>query len=915
MSGTRGQGARRRRTARRQRDQQVQQRAVRRRGNAGVTDTLVAAASGSTSLTLGPRDQKWDAAAADKSVRAWAGAEDAPNARYAQAFMVKQGDGTKFGDYKLGFAQPDGGTLKANWGGVTAVAGVLSGARGGANITPEETASAKAKCEAYYTKARTAYNDDTITVPWAKKAASVGEQAEALAYAEYGGDLADDGLIALATLAWIDRFENGSVVWNPEDGLMDLMGDLTNALNLGDSDRWYVADVSIGGDRAILCDCVENQYWLAPLAVGPDGEPVLALQAEWTPVEAAWVESSDEAAKARAKAMLGIGREMPPATRDIVAVEDPAVFAAAVCADCGHPAEAHTNGPCSADGCYCNRFVESSVPTHSDAHAARAACANCDHAYTAHLGTEGPCAMDGCGCDGYQGAGGAASNTLTVADLVRLGEQGWKFNPIVAASSGGETTFTLTFDQAVALPDEHQPGARIPERNASPAPPAPTSGAEWSAILAPEGRLTSDGRAFAPGSITWRDLPLTLMAMVETSEGGHVGAEIAGRIDKIWRDDSSGLIRASGVWDSREYGQQIAGLVEDETLRGVSVDLAIQRYDVGPRSDWFDDDGNWSPKDEASRDDRSIIDIVYSDEPDVAVVLEAEIGMVTVCPFPAFSEARIVTGDSLVAHGGAATALWTVTQAGFAAGTDPQGSLTASASAADAADIDADTVPRMAPQQPPAAWFHVPEADHPAPLTVTDDGQVYGHAALWASCHIGFPGRCQPPPESHTHYAYFHLGEVTCDDGSREAVGTITLDTGHAPNGISRAETVRHYDDTGTVVAYVKARDGAHGIWVSGVLRSDAPVEKVNLLRGAKLSGDWRKVDGNLEMVALLTVNVPGFPVPRHRAEYVNGEIESLVAAGIPLYEQDIDAADMERFRALAAEAEFAMLALADRET
>ena len=98
---------------------------------------------------------------------------------------------------------------------------------------------------------------------------------------------------------------------------------------------------------------------------------------------------------------------------------------------------------------------------------------------------------------------------------------------------------------------------RFIEENAS--PPAPdvvqrVNAAEvpYHVILAPEGKATDDGRIFAPGSIGWRELPLSLMAMTETpGEGGHAGAELCGKINSIYRDDSSKptLIEGDGVFE------------------------------------------------------------------------------------------------------------------------------------------------------------------------------------------------------------------------------------------------------------------------------------------------------------------------------------------------------------------------------
>ena len=191
----------------------------------------------------------------------------------------------------------------------------------------------------------------------------------------------------------------------------------------------------------------------------------------------------------------------------------------------------------------------------------------------------------------------------------------------------------------------------------------------------------------------------------------------------------------------------------------------------------------------------------------------------------------------------------------------------------------------LATELPPLAWFDVPESSEPTALTITADGQVYGHAATWSVCHTGIQGRCQTAPRSRTNYGTFHLGEVDTVEGKPVAVGKITLDTGHAPLTAGSRATAAHYDDTGTVAAYVRARDGQHGIWVSGALDPDLPAAKVRALKAAALSGDWRAINGNLELVGLLAVNVPGFPVPRAQAALAasgaEDEVEALVAAGV----------------------------------
>jgi hypothetical protein len=181
----------------------------------------------------------------------------------------------------------------------------------------------------------------------------------------------------------------------------------------------------------------------------------------------------------------------------------------------------------------------------------------------------------------------------------------------------------------------------------------------------------------------------------------------------------------------------------------------------------------------------------------------------------------------------------------------------------------------------PSEFFEKSEADHIMPLTVDlDTGAVYGHAAQYDVCHIGIPGACTVAPKSLANYAYFRTGAFHAD-GKEIAVGQITLGTGHASPRKSPAEAAAHYDNTGTVVADVTAKDGKYGIWVSGALRPDVDDDTARKLAASQLSGDWRRIGGSLELVGLLAVNVPGFPIPRmSMAASADGQ-SSLVAAGI----------------------------------
>lgn len=185
----------------------------------------------------------------------------------------------------------------------------------------------------------------------------------------------------------------------------------------------------------------------------------------------------------------------------------------------------------------------------------------------------------------------------------------------------------------------------------------------------------------------------------------------------------------------------------------------------------------------------------------------------------------------------------------------------------------------------PVEWFDDPDLAGPTPLQVTDDGRVFGHLATWGTCHIGIAGTCTTAPKSRSGYAYFTTGTYSAQAGPGEKVqipvGALTLGTGHAKLDASAMATVEHYDNTGSVVAYVAAGEDDHGIWVAGTLAPNTPVEKRVALQAATLSGDWRKVAGNLELVAALAVNVPGFPIPRTRTHSTERGQVALAAAGV----------------------------------
>jgi 2'-5' RNA ligase len=507
--------------------------------------------------------------------------------------------------------------------------------------------------------------------------------------------------------------------------------------------------------------------------------------------------------------------------------------------------------------------------------------------------------------------------------------------------------------------------------------------APWEGPLAVEGIVTGDGREFAPGALTWAELPVPLRWNIEDSHGGEARTKAVnvGRIDKVWRDGDK--IMGAGVLDlSDDNGRRAHAKIEGKFLRGVSID-ADSIADADVEFVW-PDDVNAGTGDSGEDDD--LFEMLFA-QPEKVVFHGGRIRAATLVDIPAFAEAYIALLDeagAVVAGGQPVTAAeltelrvqemgavgthdtatsdgpWdagvnekridgplTVDKARAAYGwydgaavedgempksaakflhheINADGSVGAANLAACSAAIgalhgarggasipDADrrgvydhvaahlrdagqepapfrslkpvTASAMAEVfRPPVDWFTDPKLSLPTPITITDDGRIYGHAAQWGSCHIGQDDVCVQPPHEDAH-PYYRTGEVVCADGSRVAVGQITVGTGHAPLHYGASPAAEHYDNTGAAVADVAVGNDAHGIWVAGAIRPGADPLKVYELQAAgQVSGDWRRIGGALRLVGLLGVNVPGFPVPKMRARVASGEPQALLAAGRP---------------------------------
>jgi len=379
-------------------------------------------------------------------------------------------------------------------------------------------------------------------------------------------------------------------------------------------------------------------------------------------------------------------------------------------------------------------------------------------------------------------------------------------------------------------------------------------------LVIPEKIWSGDGRRFKEGALTWRDLPISLLWQPSTGSG-HDGSYIVGRIDSLERveGDVPGVGNALGVFDNGPYGREAQRLVENGFLRGVSADL--DQFEAAVDEDDEELCDNVEEHDEASCKKKHKQASQQEIKNDKITVSAARIMAATLVPKPAFQECTI----EIIEDGADMTLDSDIEDGMYEEITDDPELIMAS--------LTASAIPVV----PPRDWFRDPSLSGPTPITVEDDGRVFGHIAAWHVSHIGLPGRNQRPPRSFSGYAYFRTGVLRTDDGD-VPVGQLTLAGGHAPLNLAAQAAAKHYDDTASAIADVSIGEDAFGIWVAGALRPEATPEQIRALRASAPSGDWRPIDGRLELVAICQVNVPGFPVAR--AMIAGGQLTALVAAG-----------------------------------
>lgn len=393
--------------------------------------------------------------------------------------------------------------------------------------------------------------------------------------------------------------------------------------------------------------------------------------------------------------------------------------------------------------------------------------------------------------------------------------------------------------------------------------------ARWQGPIGFEDQMTGDGRMIESGALNWDFAVETPnLRYVLEDVGAHDGAVTVGSIDTMERKPG-GVIWGAGPLDmDSEFGREAYRQIKEGRQNGVSMDMDDVSFEIRVAGELFDQmnammdslmDEEAEPveEEEPERDEEGRVTVAKINADDeVMVTTSGRIRAATIVAVPAFAGARIEIVDE---------------------GAEPD-------PADNGKPVEANAITAAAaPVAPPASWFDKPILNGPTPLTITPDGRVFGHAALWGSCHISHSagGKCVTPPNSPSNYAWFHTGAVETAEGDIVSVGQLTMGTGHAADTLSAAETAAHYDNTGRAAADVRMYEDQWGMAFAGGLRPGLTPEQVREFRAAPISGDWRRVGGALEFVAGLSVNVPGFGVPRPHGRVSKDELLSLVASGI----------------------------------
>lgn len=342
---------------------------------------------------------------------------------------------------------------------------------------------------------------------------------------------------------------------------------------------------------------------------------------------------------------------------------------------------------------------------------------------------------------------------------------------------------------------------------------------KWAGIITKINTETSDGRIIE--KVTWRELPLTLRAQWN-EDTGHDGADNSvGRIDRIWIEGND--VMAEGTFMDTQGGRTAQYLVEEQSLRGVSVDagavLAEERH--------YKHGQLISPED------------YWDVEPDKTVLAfaEYEISAATLVATPAVAEAYISIKE------------------------EPE-AVKASGK----------------PSTMPAEWFQKQDLTEPTKFTISTDGRMSGHLFQWDQCHSGYQGVCVRPAKQD-EYNEFHCGETHLDNGETIPTGPIFYGGKHSPemdSFRSDRDLQEHFENTCKQLGRVHLWPDEFGVQACGATFKDVPQADVDRCLSGFPSGEWWDFGGTgkVKMSVLLVVNKPAYAYTQK-----SGNTQRLVAS------------------------------------
>jgi len=414
--------------------------------------------------------------------------------------------------------------------------------------------------------------------------------------------------------------------------------------------------------------------------------------------------------------------------------------------------------------------------------------------------------------------------------------------------------------------------------------------------IAFENVMTGDGRVWTDGAWTWENPADIPVQWNPDDNSSHEGTLTFGAIDSITRVGNA--LEAEGTLDDQlPRADELVARMGQGLATGVSVvfdDVTVEVVDNTPGGGQdqpvtimasctvrIDHEGLHVV--EAPDTVRALLAAAGDPAPDGEVLFEdasdsvvfrftrSRIRALTLVDVPAFVDARIELTDEAVTEP--------------AAGPDGQ-PVASSQEPAIAASA-------TAPLYPPASWFATPEPpdDSPlwveqvggvyaVPLTITDEGEVYGHACFWGQCHVGYLEGCVSPPVSDNDFMSralelgsagelirpgFLTGVTRVAEGHDVPTAPLVMMADHPDAWLFAAQARDEYAHTGLAWADVTAVQTPSGVWVRGAVRPEVTPEQLRVLRASALSGDWREVppyDGP-QLIAVLTVSRPGFPIAR----------------------------------------------------